>query len=128
MSTITEASRLAELLEQHVGDDLRGVLAYWDREKVEIIYVRDDIETELRMNRQDALEREFLVESLGKNTQEEAFNLGPLYYTVRCFRDATVLHFTLEEGAGTAASLDSQSSTLDEEFLKECLDVIKSEN
>jgi hypothetical protein len=110
--------RLVAFLERKAGEHLRGALVY-DDDGYEVLYLRDDLRRTRRRSEVDGI-----VERLhdsSKGIEEAAFPFGDFHGSVRCFEEATFLHFPLDDG-GVAVSLDPGAARDLNTFAGECLD------
>ena len=83
---------------------LRSVVLLTDEER-EIRYVRDDIDP-VSTHQFDQTVQTLMLDTLGKQGDEQAFDHGELLCVSRRFEDATELHFPLSATRAVAIALD----------------------
>lgn len=109
---------LVRFLKHRAGNHLRGALMYTDDE-YEMLYLRDDLQ---RVRLRSEVER--IVVELRQHSKEsegETFPFGEFHGSVRCFDDATLLHFPVD-GGGVVVSLDPEATTDLNTFAGHCLE------
>lgn len=120
MVTNARVDDFVHFLEERAGEYLRGALRY-DDEAYEMLYLRDDLrQTRFRSEVDRIVAR---LREGSKDTEEAAFPFGAYHGSVRCFENATLLHFPLN-GEGIAVSLDPEAATNLNTFAGECLERI----
>lgn len=120
MDTQTAGVNLVRFLKHRAGNYLRGALTYSD-DGYEMLYLREDLQRVRLESEVDSIVTRLSEGS--KETEEEAFPFGEFHGSVRCFDEATLLHFPLN-GAGVAVSLDPGATTDLNTFAGQCLDQI----
>ncbi len=120
MSTESNAARLADFLTERFEDDLRAVGGYWQREKISLVYLRDDLEAKADETLREDWARELLLESLSQSVKEDTFQMGFLDCTIQFFEEATVINFHIEEGSGVGATFDPDSVEITRTFIERC--------
>jgi len=120
MDAQTAGSNLVWFLKQRAGKHLRGALLYTE-DSYEMLYLRDDLRRVRLQSEVDSIVARLREGS--KETEEESFPFGDFHGSVRCFEDATLLHFPID-GAGVAVSLDPEATTDLNTFAGQCLEQI----
>lgn len=95
---------LIEFLHTTTGSSLRTVL-YYDSQKIEQLYVRDDVKDRYKGENINRIHREQVLENINKHYVENLFNLGSLQSTTQRFDDAFVVR-VMNGDAGLVISVD----------------------
>lgn len=99
---------------------LRGIVVY-SEEEYEVLYLRDELqEVRLRSELDSIVSR---LRGGSKEQEETSFPFGGFHGSVRCFDNATLLHFPLN-GEGVAVSLDPDAARDLNTFAGDCLEQI----
>lgn len=117
------ARRLAEYLDQRVGDDLRSVVCY-DEGECEILFVRDDVRREGLADDAERTISYLRHESLAR--EQRLFPFGSLNGTVRSFERAVVMHFPLTQARGVVVTLDPNTARQLNRFMNDCIERLES--
>jgi hypothetical protein len=120
MDDQTAGRNLVWFLKERAGKHLRGVLLYTE-DGYEMLYLRDDLRNARLKSEVDSIVSRLREGS--KETEEAVFPFGDFHGSVRCFDDATFLHFPLDS-AGVAVSLDPEATTDLNTFAGKCLEQI----
>jgi len=120
VNTKSPGERLVRFLEREAGKHLRGALVY-DEDGYEMLFLRDDIRR-VRL-RSEVDEIVGLLRDSSKGVEEGTFPFGDFHGSVRCFEEATFLHFPLDDG-GVAVSLDPGAARDLNTFAGACLEHI----
>ena len=104
-------------IRQHVGDDLRAVAIYHERE-YEVVYERADVEEKPRTI--DRIHQELIMEGLGTEYLEDVFDVGKLDCTIHSFEDAMCFHFLTGALTGMFVSIEPDTLVQIEEFMRAC--------
>lgn len=118
------ASPVVDTLSDRFGDALRSV-GYYDDGGTEIEYVRDDVEADYETGDVDRVFRDAKLEALDQPHQESLYTHGELQCTLRCFEEATELHFVQRESEGIVAAIDAGALTDLRETIGDCLEAIE---
>ncbi|MBX0285145.1 DUF7522 family protein [Haloarcula salinisoli] len=108
---------LLEALQNEVGDNLRAVATYEEKEW-EIIYEREDIEAKPRIF--EKIHRELILEGMGTEYLEEVFGVGDLNCTMHSFEEAMCFHFVRGSLQGVFISIEPDAMVPLEEFVTIC--------
>lgn len=119
-------SAIATTLSKRFGDDLRSV-GYYDDDGAEIEYMRDDVEANYENGDVDRVFRGAKLEALDQSHQESMYAHGDLQCTVRCFEEATELHFVQHQTKGFVVAIDAGKLTELRKTVEDCLDAIGEE-
>jgi hypothetical protein len=120
VSSKPSAERLVRFLKREAGEYLRGALLY-DDDGYEMLYLRNDLQRVRLRSEVDTIVSRLREGS--KASEEETFPFGEFHGSVRCFEDATLLHFPMN-GGGVAVSLDPGAARNLNTFAGECLEQI----
>jgi hypothetical protein len=104
---LTDSEALLDSLRAQAGDSLRVVAAY-DREGYDPVYVRDDLTTRMSA-RADAVHDELVLQGIGRGHLEDLFRAGELQCSMHRFEEMTAFHFAAAEFTGLFVSLDSDA-------------------
>jgi len=115
---LTDREALLDSLRAEAGDALR-VVATYDREGYEPVYVRDDLTARLT-NRADAVHDELVLQGIGRGHLEDLFGAGDLQCSMHRFEGLTAFHFTAAEFTGLFVSLDSDADIQLASFTEAC--------
>jgi hypothetical protein len=83
--------------------DPRAV-AHYDRDEY-IFSVSEDLQEKYTERELNAIIEDFRLQDVGQEQQEDLYNVGELYCSIRAFDDAILLHFISGETEGTVVSL-----------------------
>jgi hypothetical protein len=98
---------LVNHLRDIVGDDVRMVLVYGERE-YEDTFLRDDISEEYTEADLEGLRREIIVFSLGKTRVGDVTHVGELRHIIYDTEDALSIQLLLGEHEGVFVSVDDE--------------------
>ena len=116
-----EANRLAQFVENHLGEQLRSIVWY-DQGDFEILYGREDVMDEYTSEEVDDVVDELALEARETAIKESLYTHGSLACTVRCFEGGIEMHFIVGEGEGVAVGLDPAAFVTHDTFLGRCLE------
>lgn len=119
-------SAIAATLSDRFGEALRSV-AHYDDDGTELEYVRDDVEADYQKGDIDSVFRNAKLEALDQHHQESLYTHGNLQCTLRCFEDATELHFVQHESRGIVAAVDTGALSDLRGLIDDCLDAIDAD-
>ncbi len=108
---------LLEALQSEVGDNLRAVATYEEKEW-EIIYEREDIKAKPRIF--EKIHRELILEGMGTEYLEDVFDVGDLNCTMHSFEEAMCFHFVRGSMRGVFISIEPDALLPLEEFVEIC--------
>jgi hypothetical protein len=102
-----DASATVEALKTHAGESLR-VVATYDEDGYDALYVRDGMESRLATHADDVHE-ELVLQGLGHGHLEDLFGAGELSCSMHRFEDLIAFHFVSGEFSGLFVSLDADT-------------------
>ena len=115
---LTDRQTLVDSLRAEAGEALR-VIATYDREGYESVYVRDDV-VERMSARADAVHDELILQGIGRGHLEDLFDAGELECSMHRFEELTAFHFAAEESTGLFVSLDPDADVPLATFAETC--------
>ncbi|WP_232700716.1 hypothetical protein [Halobacterium wangiae] len=113
---------LLEYLNQSIGGNLRSV-AHYNRDSA-VIETNDDLEDQLSEDRVEEIIDDLRLQDVGRTRQEDLYNVGALYCTLRAFDDALILHFIQGDARGTLVSLNPATAPGLTEFIYDVLNIL----
>ncbi|MFC6757915.1 MULTISPECIES: hypothetical protein [Haloarcula] len=108
---------LLEALQREVGDNLRAVATYEEKEW-ELVYERDDIKAKPRIF--DKIHEELILEGMGTEYLEDVFDVGRLDCTMHSFEEAMCFHFVRGSMRGVFISIEPDALLPLGEFVEIC--------
>ncbi|MFB6138963.1 MAG: hypothetical protein ABEJ26_00850 [Halosimplex sp.] len=113
-----DEAALTDALRELAGDSLR-VVATYDRDGYDPVYVRSDAEDRVR-SRGDRVHDELVLQGIGRGHLEDLFDAGDLQCSVHRFDDVTAFHFAAGEFSGLFVSVDSDADLPLATFAETC--------
>jgi hypothetical protein len=110
---------LVAKLREEIGDDLRAVATYEERE-YDLVYERGDVAEKPRAI--DRIHQELILEGMGTEYLEDVFNVGRLNCTMHSFDEALCFHFVRGSMRGLFVSVDPDALLPVERFISICRD------
>lgn len=104
---VADREALLDALRREAGHALR-VVATYDREGYEAVYVRDDVETRLS-ERAEAVHEDLVLRGIGRDHLEDLFGAGDLQCSMHRFEELTAFHFPAAAYTGLFVSVDSDA-------------------
>lgn len=108
---------LVEQIREEIGDDLRAVATYEERE-YELVYERGDVAEKPRAI--DRIHEELILEGMGTEYLEDVFDVGRLNATMHSFEEALCFHFVRGEMRGLFVSIDPDALLPVDRFIRIC--------
>lgn len=121
------AQRLVDILHEWADEYLRSV-AYFEKNKRDIIYIREDIKESYTEEDQAEVFNDLSFDALGKERQEDLYTHGDLNCIARWFDDAIELHFPHDKRSGTAVALEPHAVLDLEGLINACLRELRDES
>ncbi len=115
---IDDRGALVAALREQAGDALR-VVATYDRDGYDPVYVRDDVEGHLA-DQAERVHDELVLQGLGRGHLEDLFAAGDLQCSIHRFDDLTAFHFAVGEFSGLFVSVDSEADLPLATFAETC--------
>lgn len=97
--------RLIDVAREHVGESLRTVATYHEREH-DLIFLRDDIADQYSTEEIRRVFDELALSGLGQDYLESIFHAGKIECAAYGFEDAAMFHFATNDAKGVFASFD----------------------
>lgn len=110
---------LLRVVEERVGDALRSVAAYREKE-YELQYLRDDIAESYSEAEINEVFQELVLAGLGRAYLEKIFHAGRVECTAFCFEEATMFHFVTDGYSGRFVSVDRDVEVDLDAFVASC--------
>lgn len=108
---------LVAQIREEIGDDLRAVATYEERE-YDLVYERADVAEKPRAI--DRIHEELILEGMGTEYLEDVFNAGRLNCTMHSFEEALCFHFLRGSMRGLFVSVDPDALIPVERFISIC--------
>lgn len=115
------AEQLASFLLDELGDDLRSVVWYADRE-FEYVYARDDVMDEYSDDEIQDVVNDLTMDSLQKPSKERLYAHGTLRSVVECYDDGIEMHFIHDDAEGISIGLEPAAFISHRTFVGKCLE------
>lgn len=96
---------LVDVLQEEVGDSLRTVATYDDRE-YEFHHLRRDIQQVYTRERIEEILEDLIVQGVATEQLESRFRAGALDCAVYTFEEAVMFHFPVADRSGLFVSID----------------------
>jgi len=104
-------------LQAQVGESLRAVATY-EEDEWTLHYECDDIKAKPRIF--DKIHEELILEDMGTEYLESAFQVGQLNCTMHSFEEAMCFHFVRGSLRGVFVSIEPETMVSLEEFVNVC--------
>ncbi|PSQ58088.1 hypothetical protein BRD18_06525 [Halobacteriales archaeon SW_7_71_33] len=118
--TIGVTEELCEFLQHRAGDLLRAV-GYYDGEEYELLYLRDDLQSQYTPAEIGAIAEELRREHEGLTASETSYRLGELNCSIVTYDEGVVMQFPHDESTGTLVTLDPEAARQLVGFVDRCL-------
>jgi len=115
---LTDRELLLGELRATAGEALR-VVATYDRDGYDPVYVREDVSERLG-GRADAVHEELVLQGIGREYLEDLFDAGDLQCSMHRFDELTAFHFVAAEYTGLFVSVDSDAEVSLASFAETC--------
>ncbi len=111
-----------DAIRQEANGALR-VLATYDREGYDPIYVRGDVEPKVETVAEE-IHDELVIQGMGREYLEQLFEAGELHCSMHRFDEITTFHFLDERFTGLFASIDSGADIRLATFADRCRELL----
>jgi hypothetical protein len=111
-----------DAIRQEANGALR-VLATYDREGYDPIYVRGDVEPKVKTVAEE-IHDELVIQGMGREYLEQLFEAGELHCSMHRFDEITTFHFLDERFTGLFASIDSGADIRLATFADRCRELL----
>jgi len=124
----TMVSRLEAFFQERTDGALRSIVRY-DRDRIRLVYVRDDVSNQYSAAELETAVDESRMESLHVPVYERAFSKdhGDLQCMVNCFENVVEMNFTVEDGVGAAVALEAEALDDAHGLISEARDIVVDE-
>lgn len=116
---IEAPSGLLDVAHDHVGDSLRSLTSYTERE-YELHYIREDIRDRYTEEEIGRVFDDLVLSGLSRDYLEEIFHAGRIECTIYGFEEAAMFHFVTNETSGVFLSFDRDTEVNLDSFIGDC--------
>lgn len=107
-----------DAIRREADDDLR-VIAEYDKEGYDALFVREDVVPKLE-GVAEKIHEDLIIQGMGREYLEQLFDAGKLHCSMHRFDEVTTFHFIDEEFTGLFVSLDSDADIALATFADTC--------